>query len=205
MGGLQNWMGPATGQREAPADGRQSARRTDSTLRWRRAARGICLVEMARWRCYCNHAVDRRCELRAATRVEPFAGGSHRAVPQGRRQRRASESLLAACQTHPRHPPSHEHAGSDTGPTPSAATKLEAAPGCRSDVRRAAVAGDTTPPPAVARQPSLARPAAQRAPQILSAVSLGVCTTASENRPLAFRPTSLQVIVCRLPPGSHAA
>lgn len=47
-------------------------------------------------------------------------------------------------------------------------------------------------------------PAAQRAPQIPSAVSLGVCLAASENRPLAFRPTSLQVIVCGLPPGPHA-
>lgn len=132
MGGLQNWMGPATGQRAAPASGRQSARRTDSTLRWRRAGRGIGLVELARWRCYCNHAVDRRCELRAATRVEAFAGGGrHRAVPQeAATLGPASERLLPACQAcqpHPSDTSSHEHAAADTGPTPSAATKLEAA------------------------------------------------------------------------------
>lgn len=61
------------------------------------------------------------------------------------------------------------------------------------------IASDITPPAALARKPSLARPAAQRAPQIPFAVR--VCITASENRPLAFRPTSAQVIVCGCHPG----
>lgn len=42
----------------------------------------------------------------------------------------ASERLLPACQAcqpHPSDTSSHEHAAADTGPTPSAATKLEAA------------------------------------------------------------------------------